>query len=551
MHYGYIAFVISCLVLGSCSTKPGYQDPQLQLTRQDYRQLNTAPAEVSQAPEPISAIPALLPSVAAAEQLAPDRIVTISVTPATPLRDVFTALGHEAEVDIEVDPRVEGGITFTATKRPFDEVIGNIVQLAGLRATVKGRTLLVLPDEPYMQTYEVPFLSLSRKVDSDDHISTEVSAPGAASGGTGTYSRSVVSTNSATDFFGDLEKSLDSILKETSVKGQPAGSADINRQAGLISVYGTARQQKVVQDFLRPLRQAASAQVQIEAKVLEVTLDEAYNSGINWSSLTKIAGVGTVAVNPAFATDVGLGTMLGQGTGASTFAVQGGDLTGIINFVSSFGTVRTLSSPRITVLNNQTAMLKVADNQVFFDVKVTRQDQSTALGTISTANPVITVTSDIRTVPIGLVMAVQPAINMATREITMTLRPTITRVTNLIDDPAVQYINSTLPSGQTPITAQVPEIQVREFDSVLRMTSGSVAVLGGLMQQSANNLDRGIPGLKDVPTVGYLFKTRGEDNQTTELVVLLKADIAADSLPTAADHRLYEGYSSDPRPFQF
>ncbi|MBF0393989.1 MAG: hypothetical protein HQL38_15025, partial [Alphaproteobacteria bacterium] len=322
------------------------------------------------------------------------------------------------------------------------------------------------------------------------------------------------------------------------VKGQGASWFSSNQQAGLVSVYGTAKQHKLVKDYLEQILQMVSAQVLIEAKVVEVTLTDQFRSGIDWTAVTNFAGskftLG-LPLLPAVALD---------GAALPAFSLGRVDKTGVeqslLELVKTFGTVRTLSSPRLTVTNNQTAVLKVARNVVYFEINVTPGT------TTSTGTTPATYSSEMRTVPEGVILTVQPSINLKREEVTLGLRPTITRVVGFKDDPAVRLAGSTEPSP-------VPEVEVREMDSVVTMGSGEVVVMGGLMQERSTAESTGIPGVMDVPLIGLLAKRQSDMTELVELVVIIKATILKNARDSVApqDRRIYERFGLDPRPMAF
>jgi len=150
-------------------------------------------------------------------------------------------------------------------------------------------------------------------------------------------------------------------------------------------------------------------------------------------------------------------------------------------------------------------------------------------------------------VPVGLVMSVQPAIDIDHERVTMTLRPTISRVVDHVDDPSIG-LNAAQAGITDPVQSQIPVLAVREMDSVIRLRSGEVAVMGGLMQDSSINQDQGVPPFDRMPIVGALAKSRDNQGSTSELVILLRATIADTPVPDDADSDVYEQFGRDPRP---
>jgi general secretion pathway protein D len=199
------------------------------------------------------------------------------------------------------------------------------------------------------------------------------------------------------------------------------------------------------------------------------------------------------------------------------------NLSTIAHFIEHFGRVRTLSNPRLTVMNNQTAILKVAKNEIFFRIEYNRNFSNSATGRDSDFTA-----SHIQTVPIGLVMTVQPAIDLETGQVILTLRPTISRIADTREDPAVAYIARTGATGvaqTTTVKSMVPVVEVREMDSVLTLYSGDVALLGGLMQERNKNAQSGVPGTREAPLLGDLLNAHEQETEVTELIILLRVRI--------------------------
>ncbi|MEO5860935.1 MAG: type II and III secretion system protein, partial [Burkholderiales bacterium] len=175
--------------------------------------------------------------------------------------------------------------------------------------------------------------------------------------------------------------------------------------------------------------------------------------------------------------------------------------------LDSFGTTRVLSSPKLMVLNNQTAMLKVVDNVVYFSISasVTATTQGVSEKTFTTTA---------HSVPVGLVMSVQPQIS-DNDSVLINVRPTISRITSFVNDPNPDLANAN-------VVSRVPQIQTREMESVLKVSNGQIAVLGGLMQDSVQKQRDGIPVLSRIPVAGDAFSFRDDANTKTELVIFLR-----------------------------
>lgn len=310
----------------------------------------------------------------------------------------------------------------------------------------------------------------------------------------------------------------------------------INKQAGLVSVYANERLHKQIQSYLDELRRSTTSQVLIEAKVLEVSLSDEFATGIDWSLLDR---VGDFSVTGTF-TKPSLSPASLNGV---TFGFAGDDISSFVSALSRFGTVHALASPRLTVLNNQAAVLNVAQNKVYFELDVT--NDTTSNGTSSTNS--LNVDSSIKTVPEGVLINVLPAIDLDQRTVSMQVRPTVTKIASYVSDPAVAYVAAT---SSVDIESLIPVVNVQEVDSVLNMKDKQMMVMGGLLQDSDSSTQEGVPVASEVPVVGGLFRNHRDKVSKTELVVFMKAtilDSPSDSIHQT-DKDLYRMFGQDRRP---
>ena len=311
----------------------------------------------------------------------------------------------------------------------------------------------------------------------------------------------------------------------------------VNAEGGLIAVRATARQHEKIQEFLDLVLSSAKRQVLIEATIIEVKLGDQYQQGINWSTMT-----GRLSLNQGRVGTTPLPSGVLPGTTPGLFVLNylnPGNLSATIQLLESFGKVKVLSSPKISVLNNQTAMLKVVDNNVFFTIKVT----PAVLNSTGSVTAPATYESSLQTVPVGFVMSVTPQI-ADTDEVTLNVRPTITRIVGYVQDP-----NPALAAGN--VVSQVPVIQARELESIMKISNGQVAVMGGLMQDSIDNAKDGVPLLSKLPVVGNLFSYRNENASKTELVIFMRPVVVKDASVNGdyKDYRyLLPGQASAPEP---
>ncbi|MEQ1887772.1 MAG: type II and III secretion system family protein [Alphaproteobacteria bacterium] len=641
--------LFSLVLLSACSSfsQPNFdkQDRGAGLSRQDYRDALSPRGpenDGSTPPPPIPQEESLIPMPNLALP-ANARSVTISVNEDVPIRDVLVELARQANVGLELDPRISGSLIFSVRQRPFEEVIERIADMADLRYDLDGNVLRIERDLPYLQNYRVDYLNVIR--DTKSSVSTTVDVVGGeavggeGSGGQGNSSASEVSSESKNNFWEELEANVGMLMSrsaerenllsktgnetspDTALNASDAGAAasaipeplpvapipsqagdaapsglaaalnnitgvgaalaiaaqgeggaanaaapaaaagqaaaaapatttasddpaqrpySINRIAGLVNIYGTRRQHTMVEAYLRKLRSVIAGQVLIEAKVLEVQLSDGFESGINWAGVlgaaTGAARFGNTVAVPQSGPFDGLNAAT---SGVVTLALDRNDIDAVASLAQQFGTVRTLSSPRLTVQHNQSAVLKVVENRVFFELDFERTTNET------NNTDRVTVESNIRTVPEGVIITVQPSIHAETGEIAMTLRPTITRITGTVNDPGVAI------ASNNTVQSPVPIIAVQEIDSMVTVRSGRVLVMGGLMQDSGSAIDTGMPGVSSLPLIGNLFKSRSDLNRQTELVIFLRATIIEGSGVSPADADLYRTFGRDRRPLPF
>ncbi len=593
----------SLLLLGGCDLAANYTktDRAANAEFQDFRDglaERTPEVDKEKTLSKAGNIPSLQPYVSLTPStLKSMPLVSVSVNQSVPLRDILYELAQQAEYDLELDPNIQGSIIFTAREKPLDVVIDRIANVAGLRYKFEDSFLRVELDTPYNKTYKVDYLSFIRS--NQGSVNTSVSVVSGEGANTGSsYS---AASDSTSDFWGELELNLEQILGGASTGGlktksdpritaveqnpevaavspnnqsadgvniQPpeavlrveslpvdvsssgnpnddgaeaASTFSLNKQAGMINIFANEKTHKEVATYLELLRRSVTSQVLVEAKVFEVSLFDEYINGIEWSALagefsSGFINTATTGLFTNVVTDPG-----GTGAISNNFVARysGNDLEAFVEAVSGFGTVRALASPRLTVLNNQSAVLNVATNRVFFELDVDRETDD------DTGDVTIEIDTEIQSVPEGVLINVQPSINLDDRTVSMFIRPTITRIVGVVLDPAVQFI-----AGDDGILSEIPEVNVQEIDTVVKVNSGEPIVMGGLLQDRIVSSQNGIPVLGEIPIFGTAFKKQNDSITKTELVIFLKATLiesASDTVHTT-DIDLYKAFSGDRRP---
>ncbi len=519
----------------------------------------------------------------------PSPLVTVSVNQTVSLRDLMYQLAEQADVDLELDPQIHGSIIFTAKDRPFDQVIQRISEMAGLRYEFKNGVLRVELDRPYLKNYDVGFLNVERKGEttltttsssstsstsnklendlwkelndgleqvlaaSDTYVSlATLSDPVAAA--VNPLPAPVVSNDPnvpppppplpGSPQVAPIPASQAPTLSITTPQGaplvpSPPSTFSVSEVTGVVSVFSSQRQHEIVKKYLAAFRKRVSTQVLIEAKILQVELNDEFATGIDWGALNL---TGLLQINGTFPIP-SLST-----TPASSFGITfkpGSDFNTALQAISRFGTVRALSSPRVTVMNNQPATVNVTRDNVYFNFQATTTPSTTA-----GVAPTVSLSSEQRNAPEGVILNVIPTANADTGEITLTLRPTISKVVNRVADPTLTLqlaiVGVPIPAGLA--NNNIPELSVQEIDSILHMQSGQMMAMGGLMKDENTVKQEGVPILGDVPYIGGLFRSHVDLIRKSELVILVRTHIISGENLDEIDKKMYKTFALDRHP---
>jgi general secretion pathway protein D len=470
-----------------------------------------------------------------------------------PVKELLLALARDTKENIDIHPGLQGLVSLNAIDETLPAILERISKQVNMRYRVEGRTIVVSPDTPYLKTYKVNYVNMVRETTSKISVSGQI---GTQSGSlqleSGGSSQSEVKSSVKNDFWEVLRQNVESILSASRALSQSAdqrqaraeaqraareerlaqaeavaragtGAKDLfdkvfgpdgkqtsdvkqdiilNQLAGTLTVMATERQHHLIQQYLDTVQASVQRQVLIEATIAEVELSNTYQAGVDWSALTND--------NSGFNLQQQL--MGGDILAGAPRAVVGyvspnsslGNLNISVRLLERFGKTRVLSSPKLMALNNQTALLKVVDNRVYFTTEQqTSQSQSSTIETITTI---------INTVAVGVIVSLTPQVH-DNGSVTLTVRPTISRILGFKQDP-----NPAL----TAAPNLIPEITVREMESVLQLTSGQTAVLGGLMQDSTRRDRDQVPYAGNLPRVGDAFAYRDEETRKSELVIFIR-----------------------------
>ena len=551
-RYGWVALAVA-LATGGCARPPAFPVSSGHIGATP--QIAAKPAEIP----PLVKTTPFVPAPTATEKPQTYTVVVNEV----PVKELLFALARDARRNVDIHPGISGLVTLNAINETLPAILDRVARQVNIRYRIEGDTLTVTPDTPYLKTYPVNYVNVGRATSSSIGVASQIASTGAATtgsggqaGSSGNSSTTTVNSTSNNNFWDVLADNIRNIVASTKAAalnaeekatrveaartareerlqqveavaragsgapnlfttafGTPAAAAPeaksdviINPVAGTVTVLASERQHRLIQQYLDGVLAAVQRQVLIEATIVEVSLSDAYKAGVDWSRIAS--GAGFTINQQMLAGNLGAAPNLTIGYANATSAI--GNIAATLKLLESFGDIRVLSSPKLMALNNQTALLKVVDNLVYFSIEV---QPGTNLAGGGSTNPTYSTTA--HTVPVGVVMSVTPQINDS-GVVTLVVRPTISRNTGKVArDP-----NPDL--AKANVVNEVPIIQVREMESVLQVLSGQTVILGGLMQDDSSRSRDGVAGLARLPGVGDAFSYRDESASKTELVIFLR-----------------------------
>lgn len=557
------------VMLSSCGTKPIKPDDQ-HMQRQD------AQAEsASSIPQPLKDSVVLPPPQPSA------KIETYSVVVTNvPAQEILFALARDAKINLDIQSGIQGTVTVNAINQTLPQILTRIARQVDMRYELQNGTLTVMPDTPYLHSYKIDYVNMAR--DSEGAMSNTTQVGSGSTAGTGGSGGSAANNSSLTikntsknhfwetliqnikDILHETDKILPEGSSETSVQQvkaasstgtgvQPAGSGKkstakggienspnpvsveeggmtvtkrstfreaasviANPENGIITVRATGKQHEKIQEFVDRIMTNAQRQVLIEATIVEVKLSDQYQQGIDWSR--ALLGQRGFALSQAGSTGIAATTGALAVSYINPFS-KFGDINASVQLLEKFGNVKVLSSPKLSVMNNQTAMLRVVDNLVYFSMTVTPGTVNSLTNTLSTPP---TYTSTLLTSPVGFTMSLTPQINDSDT-VLLNIRPSITRLLSYVNDPNPSLANPCLGIGTCAgVVNRIPQTSTREMESVLKIQNNQIAVLGGLMEDRMDKSTSEIPLLGRIPLLGNLFQNRDDTTSKTELVIFLR-----------------------------
>lgn len=521
------------LLLGACAGQPSVGFSAGHVVDEDVAEFPAPPVQML---PPAAAMPEPKPVVEV-----PIETYTVVVKD-VPAVDLLFSLARDAALELDMQADSNKQVTLNAVDRPLHEILARIAEQSKLRYTLRGNNLVIQDDDPYWHNYKVDYVNMSRDSVGEVGVATQIATSGGTVGedtgsqgdGQGNLSKTTVKNLSKNDFWTALEVGLEAIVKDLTSAGGVATPAEndpviVNRMSGVVTILGNQKQHFRVQEHLNSIMANSQRQVLIEMTIVEVELSDNYQAGVDWQRLSSAAGTGNNGASLQ-------SNMLGANLGVPPFFTlgyndddpNGGNISATVKMLQQFGDTKVLSSPKIMALNNQTALLKVVNENVFFTVEL---DIREATADIPERR---TFTSELHTVPVGLVLSVTPQVS-ENGFVSLNVRPTISRITGFAIDPAPRLAGADFDN-------LIPEIQVREIESLLKVRDGRTIVLGGLMQNEHESAKDGIPGLSRIPKLGKLFSYDSDRIVKTELVIFLKPTIVNTGAEPGSNVRLADYY---------
>jgi general secretion pathway protein D len=475
-------------------------------------------------------------------------------------QELLFALARDARLQIDIDPNLTGSVSLNAIDQTLPQLLTRIMRQVDMRYEIDGETLIVMRDSPFLRAYRIDYLSASRNVKMQSTASTQFGQT--ATGPNTTGATSTIDVAAQNNLWESIVQNVKEILRETdkiipgptqaaapsavaapvpggqppipaqptlvpqpSTTYQEAASVIANRESGILYVRATTKQHERVQEFLDQVLAGAKRQVLIEATIAEVQLRNEYQRGITWERLRAPGQSGVTLRQP----EIAPATSATPGFNAAPFFVGlisvGSNFSVTLKLLEQFGDVKVLSSPKLSVLNSQTAILRVTRDIIYFTVTPASTTSAVGAGTVLTATPSFTTTPNVAAE--GFLMTVLPQVSSADA-IVLNVRPTIRRKVGTVLDPNPALRGTDPITGQAFPQNEIPLFETREFDSILRLQSGQIGVLAGLMQDIVENTETFIPGLRNIPLLGEALSNRSDLSRKTELVIFLRATVIRD-----------------------
>jgi len=443
----------------------------------------------------------------------------------------FPSLVQGSPLSVAVHPGVTGTISLSLKGVTLSEALQVVEDIYGYEVSREGRILRIFPSGMRTETFPLNYLYMERQGlsltsvnsgrisdnnnsnssgsnnnnnnSSNNNSSNNSSDQSGNSNSNDTTNGTFIRSTTKTDFWGELEKTLVSIVGSTGGGRQVV----VTPQAGLVTVRGYPNELRQVRTFLQTAETHLQRQVILEAKILEVTLSDGYQQGIQWDNVLGHVGNTDISFGTSKNSE-GMGDLISNAIGGVTsLNIKGSNFTTMINLLDTQGDVDVLSSPRVTASNNQKAVIKVGTDEYF----VTDVSSTTVAGTTPVTTPEVELTPFFS----GIALDVTPQID-GEGNILLHIHPSVIDIKEQTKVVKISENSLELPLAQSDI---------RESDTVIKAKTGDVVVIGGLMKSENIEVESKVPLLGDIPLLGELFTNRSKSLKKTELVILLKPTV--------------------------
>ncbi|MCB1773201.1 MAG: secretin N-terminal domain-containing protein [Gammaproteobacteria bacterium] len=510
----YLALILLALALAACQTQPPKDGGTISSIRQSLAEADQDARSRPKAPPPevtASLMPPMTVSLGGGKRVT-DKRFDVNVN-GLAAREFFMSLVDGTPYNMVIHPQVAGEVSLVLKNVTIPEVMQVMRDVYGYEYERNSSGFYVLPLRLQTRIYQVNYLNVRRSGNSQMRVSSgqvsETRNSDATGGSTSNTSSSEtlpstqVVTESDADFWTELKLALDALVG--SVDGR---SVVVSPQSGVVVVRAMPGELREVEDFLHATQATLQRQVILEAKIMEVILRDGFQSGIEWSKI--FGGSDTVAVGLQGA------DLVASNGGIFSVGVDTGSFTALIELLSTQGNVQILSSPRVSTVNNQKAVIKVGQDEFF----VTDVSATTVTGTATSTTPEVTLTPFFS----GIALDVTPQIDHQ-GGVTLHIHPSVSEVTEQDKVFTIADTIQELPLAQSTI---------RESDNIVYAVSGQIVVIGGLMQETVIEEVASAPGLGDIPFLGAAFRQTEQSARKSELVILLKP-LVVDSPKAWAD----------------
>ena len=524
--------LISLLLIGTlvgCSSNPLMRTSQATST-DSAEAIDETLAEAAGEPTNSEANPSRLPDKAMSESLSQALLPPLSDEADSEERfDVnarglaagpfFEALVAGSRYNVVVFPGVEAVIDLRLRDVTVPEVMDIASELYDLDVQRTGRLFRVKASSAQTRIFPIDYPHFKRSGGSETRVSSgQVSSSrnnssGASSSDGGDSTTNLVGTRISTEtesnFWRDIQQALDMIASS-----EPGSQVIVNPGAGLVMVRSSGAALRQIEEYLRRTQLIMQRQVVLEAKILEIQLNEGYQQGVNWADLQSAS---SITASDGLPEDFTAQALAGQAVrtsdigGLFSASVRAGDFTGLIELLGEQGNVQILSSPRISTVNNQKAVIKVGTDE-FFVTDIDFEDQDSAV----TASDSTSTSVELTPFFSGISLDVTPQI-AEDGTIILHVHPSVSEVNDQ---------EKLITVGNQDVTLPLARSTVRETDSVIRAESGQIVVIGGLIQNSSEDNNSAVPFFSEIPVLGELFKQRRFESTKSELVILLRPVVA-------------------------